>query len=325
MKISRRQAMRLCVAALSAGLSMSAWAWGEKPVRLLVPAPPGGTMDIVARSLAEQIASSIGQPVVVENKPGAGGAIAVQALLAAPADGQTIMLTANNVVTEIPHVMKPSFDPLKDLKPLAAVARASMVLVVNPSLQAKDMKELVAVLKTKAGTGSFATYSAGTGSHYAGMMLNQKAGLDLQHVPFAGSPPALIQVMAGQIDIMFDGVPTSLPQLRAGKLRAIGVASSARTSFLPNVPTLAEQGYPELDFGNWFGIFVASGVPAATADRIAAETRKAAGTAKFHERLTSAGFDTPPEQTAAQLAASLKADYERNGAIVKTFSIKLNQ
>jgi tripartite-type tricarboxylate transporter receptor subunit TctC len=320
--------MRMCAAAaaaMSVGLAFPAWSWTGKPVRLLVPAPAGGAMDIVARSLADQMAASLGQPVMVDNKPGAGGQIAMQALLAAPADGQTLMLTANNVITEIPHVMKPAFDPLKDFRPLATVAKNTMVLVTNPALPAKDIKELIAFLKTKPGTGSFATYSAGTVSHYAGMIFNQKAGLDLQHVPFAGSPPALVQVMGGQIDIMFDGLSTSLPQVRSGKLHAVGVASGARTPLLPNVPTFAEQGYPEIDFTNWFGVYVASGVPGAAADQIAAEVRKAAATVKFKDRILAAGFDGTIEETPAQLAALLKADYERNGAIVKAFGIKLNQ
>lgn len=302
-----------------------ATAWTDKPVRMIVPAPAGGTMDVVARILADQISTDIGQPVIVDNKPGAGGAIAVQAMMAAPADGQTIMVTASNILTEIPHVMKTGFDPLKDVKPVATVARASMVLVSAPGLAAQDLKGFIAYAKANPGKLSFASYSAGTSSHYAGMIFNQKAGLDLQHVPFPGSPPALVQVMGGQVAIMFDGIVTSLPQIKGGKLRAYGVASKTRSAHLPDVPTLAEQGFPDLDFSNWLGTAVASGVPAAMVDKINAATLKAAAAPKVKKRLTAAGFEPNTSLTATQLAQSVKVDYDRNAAIVKAFNIQLNQ
>ena len=318
---------RLARIGVAAALTLAApaWAFNGKPVRIVVPAPAGGTMDIVARMLADQLSAQIGQPVIVDNKPGAGGIIAAQALIAAPADGQTIMVTASNVLTEIPHVLKGNFDPLKDVKPVAVVARASMVLVAAPSLPVKDMKELVAWLKAKPGTQSFASYSAGTSSHYAGMILNQKAGLDLQHVPFAGSPPALVQVVAGQIPLMFDGMATSLPQIAGGKLKAIGVAAKTRSAHLPQLPTLAEQGYPDLDFGNWVGVVVSAGVPPDVVEKINAEVNKAAAAPKLKERLAAAGFEPGGQISAAEMAASVRAEFDRNAAIVKQFSIKLNQ
>ncbi|HSV77953.1 MAG TPA: tripartite tricarboxylate transporter substrate binding protein [Ramlibacter sp.] len=301
------------------------WAWTGKPVKMVVPAPAGGTMDIVARLLAEQLSASIGQPVVVDNKPGAGGVIAVQGLLAAPADGQTIMVTASNVLTEIPHVIKGNFDPLKDIKPVAPVTRAHAVLVGGANLPAKDVKELVAYLKAKPGTYSFASYSPGTASHYAGMIFNQKAGLDLQHVPFPGSPPALVQVIAGQIPVMFDGMATALPHIAAGKLKVYGVASKTRSVHLPNVPTLAEQGYPDLDFGNWVGVVVAAGVPADTVEKINREVIKAAASPRLQEKLQAAGFEPNTPVTPAEFAQSVRSEFERNAAIVRTFNIKLNQ
>ncbi|WP_342133295.1 tripartite tricarboxylate transporter substrate binding protein [Hydrogenophaga sp. OTU3427] len=314
----------LCAAALALGLP-AAMAWTDKPVRLLVPAPAGGTMDVVARIVADQLSQDIGQPVIVDNKPGAGGAIAVQAMTSAPADGQTIMMTASNVLTEIPHVMKTAFDPIKDVKPVAAIARASVVLVAAPNFEPKDMKALVAYVKANPGKISFASYSAGTASHYAGMILNQKAGLDMQHVPFPGSPPALAQVMGGQIPLMFDGMATSKGLIAAGKLHAIGVGAKTRSPQLPNVPTLAEQGYPDLDFSNWIGVIASAQVPAATVDKIHAAVAKAAASPKVRDRLVGAGFEVGIDSTAAQLAQSVRSEYERNAAIVKTFDIKLNQ
>ncbi len=320
-----RRRLKLLAALVMAAAAPMAHAWTDKPVRLVVPAPPGGTMDVVARVVADQLAADIGQPVVVDNRPGAGGAIAVQSMTSAPPDGQTIMVTASNILTEIPHVMKTAFDPLKDVKPVAAVARASMVLVVAPNVPATDLKGVIGYVKANPGKLSFASYTAGTSSHYAGMIFNQKAGLDLQHVPFAGSPPALQQVMGGQIPLMFDGIATSLPQIKAGRVKAIGVAAKTRSAHLPDVPTLPELGYPELDFSNWVGVVVASGVPAATVAKIGAATLKAAGSPKVRDRLLAAGFEPSTGLGAEQLEQSIKADYERNAAIVKTFNIKLSQ
>lgn len=324
MTFSHRALRRsLCVSLMAVSMS-SAMAWTDKPVKLLVPAPAGGTMDVVARIVADQLSRDIGQPVVVDNRAGAGGAIAVQAMNAAPADGQTLMMTASNVLTEIPNVMKTNFDPLKDVKPVAALARASMVLITAPNFAAKDMKSLVAYVKANPGKVSFASYSTGTASHYAGMILNQKAGLDMQHVPFAGSPPALAQVMGGQIPVMFDGMATSKPLIAAGKVQAIGVAAKVRSPHLPNVPTLAELGYPELDFSNWIGVIVSSAVPAALTDKIHAAVLKAGAAPAVRDRLVGAGFEVGIDTNPQQLLQSVKAEYERNAGIVKTFDIKLN-
>ncbi|MCY1165841.1 hypothetical protein D9M73_57520 [compost metagenome] len=325
MKKQTRILPQLLLAILSMMATPVVMAWTDKPVKMIVPAPPGGTMDVVARILAEQISADIGQPVIIDNKPGAGGGIAVHALMAAPADGQTIMVTASNVLTEIPLVMKAGFDPLKDVKPVASVTRSTMVLVGSPSVPAQDLKGLIAYVKANPGKLSFASYSTGTSSQYAGMIFNQKAGLDLQHVPFPGSPPALVQVMAGQIPIMFDGIATSLPQIKGGKLKIFGVASKTRLAQLPDVPTMAEQGFPDIDFNNWVGTVVAAGVPAAMVDKINAATLKAASAPKVKERLAAVGFEPDTSLTAGQLAQSVRAEYDRNAAIVKTFNIKLNQ
>lgn len=324
-KLIRDTVRPLLAAALALCLGSPAMAWTSKPVRMLVPAPAGGTMDIVARILADQLSADIGQPVIVDNKPGAGGAIAVQAMLAAAADGQTIMVTASNVLTEIPHVMKTSFDPLKDVKAVATVASASLVLVGAPDLPASNVKELLAYLKSRPGSMSFASFSAGTSSHYAGMILNQKTGLDLQHIPFPGSPPALAQVMGSQIPLMFDGMPTSLPLIKGGKLKVYGVATKTRSSHLPQVPTLGEEGLSELDFTNWVGVVAGGNVSAEIIDRINAAVLKAAEAPKVKNRLVAAGFEPNVAGTATQLQQSVRNDFERNAAIVKTFNIRLNQ
>lgn len=313
------------LALLASLMASLAQAWTDKPVKMLVPAPAGGTMDVVARILAKQLSSDIGQPVIVENRAGAGGAIAVQAMLGAPADGQTIMVTASNVLTEIPHVLKMPYDTLNDIKPVATVARALLVMVASPEVPASDLKSLVAHVKAHPGKVSFASYSAGTISHYAGMILNQRAGLDMQHVPFAGSPPALQQVMGGQIQVMFDGIVTSMPLIKSGKLKAFGIASASRSAHLPEVPTMAELGYPEMDFSNWLGVVVASGVSADTTARINSAVLKAAAAPEIATRMAAVGFEPNLNTSAADLARSVRADFEKNGALVRRFGIKLDQ
>ena len=209
---------RACTALLGCALAFSAWA--EKPLKLIVPAPPGGTMDLVARVVGQQLQVDLGQTVIVENRPGAGGAIGIQAMLQAPPDGNTLMLGASNLLAEIPHVMKMPFDPFKDVIPVGSVARSGVVLVTAANYPAKDFRSLIDHLKTRKGSASFASYSAGTVSHYAGLILSEQAQLDLQHVSYSGSAPALQQLLGGQTDIMFDGMLTSVPLIKSGMLRA---------------------------------------------------------------------------------------------------------
>ena len=316
----------LAVLLAIAAAPLAANAWTNKPVKVIVPAPPGGTMDVTARILAEAIATEIGQPVIVENRPGAGGAIGVQALNAAPPDGQTIMVIASNILTEIPLVMKTSFDPLKDVKPVTMVARSTMVLVAAATAPANDVKGLIGNLKTgKDGKGSFASYTAGSSSHYAGLIFAKKAGLDLQHVPFVGSPPALQNVMGGQVDIMFDGMVTSLPQIKGGKLKAYGVGSKTRSAQLPDVPTMTELGFAEIDFSNWVGTIVSAKVPDDIVSKINSTTAKVAMSQKVRDRLIATGFEPIVSESPEALAQATKAQHDRNAQIVKAYDIQLNQ
>lgn len=300
-------------------------AWTDKPVRLIVPAPPGGTIDVVARLLSDELTQELKQPVIVENKPGAGGVVAVQAAMSAPPDGRALLVTPSNLLTETPLVVKVNFDPFKDLSPVAVVARTQLVLVGSPALAAKDTKSLVAWVKANPGTVSFASYSAGTVSHFAGMVLNRQAGLDMQHVPFLGAPPALAQIMGGQIPLMFDAIPSSRPLIMTGKLKAFGVTSRTRSPYLPEVPTLAEQGFADLEFGNWLGVVATANVPLDIQEKIRAVIIKLTHAPKLKERLTAAGFEVGSDEPLARLVQSVRTDYDRNSAIVKAFDIKLNQ
>jgi len=304
-------------------LSASALAWPDKPVKLVVPAPAGGSMDVVARLLAQHLSADIKQSVIVENRAGAGGAIGIQAMLQAPADGYTLMVTSNNVLVEIPHVMKLPYDALKDVKPIATFARSGLLLVSAPIPEVNDFNGLVARLKARQGKGSFASYSTGTASHYAGLILNQKLGMDLQHVPFPGSPPALLQVMGGQIDVMFDGIATSLPQIRAGKLRAIGMASARRSRILPEVPTVAEQGVPGFDVSVWYSVLAAAGTPAPIVQRLHAEFLRAMRAPEVKERIEGYGYDIVG-MTPAETDAFIRAEIGRWGKVVRDSGATVN-
>ena len=309
-------------ALLSAG---SALAFSDKPVKLIVPAPPGGTIDVFARIISDQLSQEIKQPVLVENKPGAGGAIAVKYMLSQPADGSTLLVTVTNSFTEVPHVLKVGFDPMTDIKPVSQMARSLLVLISSPQFPAKDAKEAISYIKAHPGQVSFASYSTGTASHYAGMILNQKAGLDMQHVAFPGSAPALAQVMGNQIPLMFDGSVTSKALIPSGKVKLLAVGYKNRWSAYPNVPTMAELGYPEVDFSNWSGVFASSKMPQPLVEKIHAVLQKINASPTVHARYVATGFEPiKTERTPEQLSTELQAEYNRNGEIVKSFGIKMN-
>ena len=315
----------LSIALAAAMPTGSAFAFTDKPVKLIVPAPPGGTIDVFARIISDQLAHELKQPVVVENRPGAGGAMAVKYMLSQPSDGNTLLVTVTNILTEVPHVLKGGFDAMKDVRPVSQMARSVMVFIASPQFPAKDAKEAIAYIKAHPGQLSFASYSQGTASQYAGAILNQKAGLDMQHVPFPGSAPALAQIMGNQIPLMFDGSVTTKPLVPSGKVRLLAVAYKSRLADYPQVPTMAELGYPELDFSNWAGVFASAKTPQPLLEKINATLQKVNASQAVQARYLSTGFEPiKQERTLEQLSTDLQAEYQRNGEIVRNFGIKLN-
>lgn len=315
---------RAAVALVGCSLALGAWALGDKPVRLVVPAPPGGTMDIVARVVGQQMALDIGRPVIVENRPGAGGSIGLQAMLQAPPDGNTIVMAASNVLAETPQVVKMPFDPLKDVVPIASVARSGVVLVTAAGFPAKDFQGLIAELKTRKGRSSFASYSPGTVSQYAGLILSDRAGLEMQHVGYAGSPPALQDLLGGQVDIMFDGMLTSMPLIKAGKLRPYAFSGKTRSRYLPDVPTTTELGYPDLQFRGWVGFIGSSKLPPDVLAKLHATIEKAAQAPAVQQKLTDVGLEPELSIDTPALLSETRAMFERNAAIVRKFRIQAN-
>jgi tripartite-type tricarboxylate transporter receptor subunit TctC len=318
------QFARASVALIGWSLAFSVWAFGERPMRLIVPAPAGGTMDIVARVLGQQMSIDIGRPVIVENRPGAGGSIGLQAMLQAAPDGNTIVLAASNVLAETPQVMKMPFNPLKDVVPIASVARSGVVLVTAASYPARDFQGLIAQLKTRKGKSSFASYSPGTVSQYAGLILSDRAGLDMQHVGYPGSPPALQDLLGGQVDIMFDGMVTSMPLVKGGKLRPYAFTGKSRSRYLPDVPTTTELGYPELQFRGWLGFIGSSKLPADVLAKLHAIVEKAAQAPAVQQKLIDVGLEPELSVDTPALLSETKALSERNAAIVKKFNIQAN-
>jgi len=324
--ISRRLFVGLAAAASIAVQAPAAWAqdaWPSRPIKFLVPAPAGGTSDIVARAVAETMSKNIGQPVIVDDRPGGMGAIAVDAFLAAPRDGYTIIFAPSSLVTEVPYTIKPKYDPMKDLVPLVDIATIGLVLVANTSLPIKNLPDMIAYVKSHPGQVNFASYSPGTISHVKGLQLNKVAGLDMQHVGYRGTPPALQDVMSGQVQFMFDGIATSLPNIRGGKLRALAVTLGKRSAVLPDVPTLAELGYPDLTQTVGMGFWTTPDVPANVQGRLRAELLKVLGNPALRDRLVSYGLDpAAATQSVDDIRKSLSLDYERTGQILRSINYK---
>jgi tripartite-type tricarboxylate transporter receptor subunit TctC len=310
-------------ACLCAAVTLAtAQTWPERPIRVVVPAPAGGSMDVVARIVAEAIQPGLGQPVLVDNKPGAMGMLGVGEMLAAPRDGHTVMLHLNGVATEVPHVAKSRYDPFKDIKPIAQLARSGLVMVGGPQLQARTLKDVVAHVKANPGKVSFASYGTGLVSHTLGIQFNALAGLDMLHVGYKGSPPALQDVMGGHVPLMFDGPVTSMPMVKAGKVKAFAVTTPERMSVLPDVPTFAEQGFPDMTQVAWIGLWVASDVPAAVQVRLRDAALKALQLPAVRDRLTALGLEPGLPASADELAKSLRIDYERQATLLKSINFK---
>ncbi len=291
-------------------------------MRIVIGAPPGGTADIVARLLADGLQKEWGQPVIVEAKPGAAGMIAMQDFLTQPADGYTLLVSVNALVTEIPHVIKVRFDPFKDVKPLADLARSGLVFVANASLPAKNVPELVAYAKANPGKLSYASYSAGTISHTMGLELNKAAGIDLNHVPYKGSPPALQDLAGGHVQLMFDGPATSVPMIKGGKIKPLAVSGPKRNPALPEVPTFAEQGFPVLEEVAWMGLWIKPEVPAELQAKIRQATLKVMTQPLVQTRLTELGNDLGSGASPEDLAKSLRAASDKQGATLRALGVK---
>ena len=323
MAVTRRRTLASFIAtSLLAALGAPAAAYPTKPVRVIVAGPAGATADVTARLLADGLTKELGQPVIVDPRPGGGGAIAVNELLAAPRDGHTVLVAVNSLVSEVPHILKLKHDMAKEVRPLAELARGALVLVATPSFPANTLPELVRHAKANPGKLTYASYSPGTMSHILGLQLNRAAGIDLVHAGYKGSTPALADVMGGHVPLMFDNVPSALPLIRGGKIKALAVTTPARSALLPQVPTFKELGYPQLEAVAWMGLWVTPDVPASVQARLREAALRVMATPEARARLQETGFEPGGPRSTDDMQRVLRSDYERVGALLKSIDFK---
>jgi tripartite-type tricarboxylate transporter receptor subunit TctC len=319
-----RTAMKalLAVAALSLAPLAGAQTSAGKPIRLICPFPPAGAVDIASRAIAAELSKNLGVTVTVENRPGAGGNLGGAEAARAAADGTTLFMTTSgiNAINPVLYTKMP-FDPIKDLAPVGALVSLSNVLVVHPSVKANSVAELVALAKAEPGKMNFASSGSGTSVHMSGEMFKHLAKVDLQHIPYKGSAPAVTDLLGGQVMMMFDNIPSALQHIKAGKLRALAVTGTKRDPLLPEVPTMVEAGVPGYESGVWFGLAVPAATPKDEIARINAAAIKGTKAPEFVKRMTDLGYSiiaSSPEQ----MAAMNRAEADRWGPIVKASGAK---
>ncbi len=308
--------------AMPAGHAAAQASYPNKPIRLLVPFTPGGGTDILSRIVAQRISETMGQQVIVDNKPGGNTLVATQELIRSAPDGYTLLMQTNNLAAN-PTLYKGKiqFDTLKDLAPVALVAGNPHVLVVNPSVPVHNLQEYIALAKAKPGTISFGTAGSGTVNHLTGELLKIQAGIDILHIPYKGSGSVMPDLLGGQISSLFAAMPTVTGFIREKKLRAIAVTTPNRFRGLPDVPTIAESGYPGYDFSSWFGILAPAGTPKPVIDRLNAEIVKALKDPNVQARLTDYEiYGSTPEE----FGTFIKKEIEKTARIIEASGAKVD-
>ncbi|CAD5109510.1 Bug family tripartite tricarboxylate transporter substrate binding protein [Zestomonas carbonaria] len=306
----------LGLATLSASLVVGAAEWPSQPLKIVVPYPPGGAADTVARIYADALGESLGQTVLVDNRPGAGTAIAAEFVANSPADGYTLSLVPTGQLTVLPHIVKNlKFDPVKSFAPVSLLAYTGVVIAASDKVPAKNLPELVALAKSKPGELSYSSSGSGTIIHLAGEYFRLTSGTDLLHVPFKGSAPAVSAVLGGNVDLAVDTLTILAPQIQGGKLRGLAIASHERSPLLPDVPTVAESGYPDFEVTSWFGLNVPAATPAPIIQRLNAEIARAAASSAVKEKLATQGLVAWPS-TPEAFAEQIRSDSAKYGEVV---------
>jgi tripartite-type tricarboxylate transporter receptor subunit TctC len=295
----------------------------KKPVTLVVGFAPGGAADAAARLIAKKLAANIGQSIVVDNKGGAGGNIAHQFVANATPDGSVLLFGSIGPLTIAPHIMKVPYDPFKDLAPVSGGVNFPNVLVAHKALGVKNLAEFVALEKKKPGSLDFASTGAGSASHLAGELFNQRAGIDMVHVPYKGGAPALQDLLGERVASYFSAPPTAMPHIEAGKLVPLATTGPTRPAYLPNIPTVAEAGYPGFEALNWYAFVAPGKTPAALLDRWNQEIVKVLNDAEVKDALNQHGL-TPQPTTRAELTEFMKKEDAKWGAIVRERKITAN-
>ncbi|EER58288.1 conserved hypothetical protein [Acidovorax delafieldii 2AN] len=313
-----------------AGLGLAAHAqpaptdWPNKPIRWIVPFPPGGAMDAIARTLGEKAARTLGQPFVIENKPGAGGNIGADYVAKQPGDGYTMMITSIGMATNKPLYGKLSYDPIKDFAPVSLLAVVPNVLVTNATQpDVKNVKDVIAAARKAPGKLTYASAGNGTSIHLAGEVFTSLANVEMLHIPYKGSGPAVSDLLGGQINYMFDSITSARPHIQSGKLRALGVTTAKRSSTLPDVPTLAEAGVPGYEVSPWFAVFMPAATPKPIVAKLNAALLAAMKDPEVVKRFESIGAE-PVGSSPDELAKHLARESERWTKLITERGIKLD-
>ena len=309
--------------ALLAATSAGAQAWPDKPLRFIMSAPAGSSIDVLGRTIADKLKDRLGQPVVVDNKPAAGGTVATDEVAKAAPDGYTMVLAFNGPLAITPLLRKVPYDVVKDLAPVITTSSQPNVLAVNAQLPIKDVKELVTYAKANPGKLNYASVGPGSSSHLNGELLKSLAGIDIVHVPFNGSPPAVTSTVQGETQMIFAVMQPLQPQIQAGKLRALAVTTAKRFPLLPDLPTIAESGYPTFEALAWNGVLVPAGTPKPVIARLNAEINAILKQPDVVTKMHAAGFDlvggTPEE-----FGALIKAEADKWAPVIKSANIKID-
>jgi tripartite-type tricarboxylate transporter receptor subunit TctC len=309
--------------ALFGAQQLHAQAYPAKPVRMIVAFPAGGGSDIVGRALAQQLTDILGQQVYVENRGGAGGIIGTELGARAAPDGYTLTVGSSGGFAITPHLNpKLPYDPVRDFAPVGLFTRLTFVLDVHPSVPAKSVKALVALARRQPGRLNFGSSGAGATAHLATEHFMSLTRTQMTHVPYKGAAPAMTGLVSGEVDVLFDSMPTTLPHARSGRLRPLAVTTAQRSAQMPQVPTLDEAGVKGYELASWFGIFAPAGTPRAIVERLNAAINTATGRAELKQRLSSQGAE-PLSGTPEELAAYLKRELEKYGKIVRESGVKV--
>jgi len=296
------RALALAAAIVASAFVNAAEPYPAKVIRMIVPYSPGGTGDNIGRAVGAKLGEFLGQQVIIDNRPGAGGNIGAEATVRAAPDGYTVVMAATSLASNPALQRKMPFDPLKDLVPVSGCCEVPIIVVVHPSLPMKDIKEFVAYAKAYPGKLTYASSGIGTSSHLAAELFRVQTGIDMLHAPYKTDALAMPDLLSGQVPVMFMFQTAALPQVRAGKLRALAVSTAQRSPFAPELPTVAEAGVPGYEFSGWFGIFAPAATPKEIVNKIAAASVKAVQSPDLRERLSQQGFmavASGPEQFAA--------------------------